>query len=474
MMGTATRESEFVHLSFEEYALEAKRDFDEIRRLNKVLIKNDRSFENDIRMIKDAYANRSMEDNGEEQKVAFGVRIKEFFLKLWKTICLIFERIAALVVNLIKSVIIYLKKKKLQSNLIFKKVESAGGVKAYNFRNDDIIGKAFKKNATIKTIVPKSNKGDKPTSMVGTHDYIIGTLNSKLLKSFMDIKVNTDNTKSMYDFEILKQELVDKNRQTTQDKNEKLRNLEESIDDWYARAIFFNEPNPTNRMNNVFVKLFNTSTNSGLINSMELAKRNIVPIAHRIATGSPYYGVGNMPISNYFGLSGTDMSKDIHKLAIYFEEYYNISQLVVGNGGYIERLESTLKAYNASAKRDAKAVKQLRDSVMAYIDGQMTYGEATDKSSAKTFDYFNRISNIVQKIKLMKAHFIQLRQVILMDIIQFYNVENTAWSILTGAFKKVSDDMAIPDTDNDFIMDDDTIVKRPGFVKTHYYDDDEV
>lgn len=471
-MSTATRESEFVHLSFEEYALEAKKDFDEIQRLNKVLIKNDRSFENDIRMIKDAYANRSMEDNGADQKVAFGVRIKEFFLKLWKTICLIFERIAALVVNLIKSVIIYLKKKKLQSNLIFQKVESAGGVKAYNFRNDDIIGKAFKKNATIKTIEPKKSKGDKPASMVGTHDYIIGTLNSKLLKAFMDIKVNADTTKSMYDFERLKEELVDRNRQTTQDKHNILTNLEETIDDWYARAIFFNEPDPTKHMNNMFVKLFNMSTSSGFINGRDLQERQIAPIAHYIATGSRFYSLGNMPISNYFGLSGSDMSKDIHKLAIYFEEYYNISQLIVGNGGYIERLEATLKAYNASAKRDVKSVKYLRDSIISYIEGQMAYGEPTDKSASKTFDYFNRISNIVQKIKLMKAHFIQLRQIILMDIIQLYNVENTAWAILTGSFKGVTDDMAIPDTDKNFVMDDDTIVKRPGFVKYHDYDDE--
>lgn len=461
MMGTATRESEFVHLSFEEYALEAKKDFDEIQKLNKVLIKNDRSFENDIRMIKDAYANRSMEDNGEEQKVAFGTRIKEFFLKLWKTICLIFERIAALVVNLIKSVIIYLKKKKLQSNLIFQKVESAGGVKAYNFRNDDIIGKAFKKNPTISVVTVPG----KPNVGMG-HDFVIGRLNSKLLKAFMECKVNADNPKSMYDFETLKQQLVDLNRTKTADKFKVLAGLENAVKLWYTRAVLFNEPQPSGSQT-MFAEAMSERKN---VNAL-LDSRNIDGLAHYITMGQYNPSYVKVPIRGYFGLAGNDVNVDIHKLAIYFEEYYNTSQLVIGNGGYIEQLERTLKVYNASAKKDSKVIKEMRDSIVAAINGIANFNDSTDKESSNTYDYYNRVTNVVQQIKLMKTHFIRLRQTVLIDLIKLYSMENTAWGILTGNFKNVDPNDAILD-DANVNIDDNVIIKRPGLVPEKQYDDE--
>ena len=444
-------EAKFIHLSFEEYIADSKKDFEEIKKLNTSLVKNDRSFENDIRMIKEAYANRSLEDTGKDQKIAFGTRIKEFFLKLWKMICVIFERISALVVNLIKSIIIFLKKKKLQSNLIFQKVESAGGVKAYNFRNDDIIGKAFAKNPTVKVLAsPK-----KANACLG-HDYVIGRLNSKMLKSFMSVKVNADNPKSMYDFEILKQRLVDLNKTKTADKLKILSGLEVAVKSWYARAVFFNEPEPSAGQTAFAEATYERDTIANF-----LLTRNVDALAQYLVLGQSNPKYLNAPLRAYFGLTGYNPAIDITKLAIYFEEYYNTSQLVIGNGGYIEQLERVLKTYNAAAKRDAKTIKSMRDSIIAAITGIANMDDSTAKETGKSYDFYNRLTNVVQQIKLMKTHFIRLRQTALIDIINLYSMENTAWSILTGNWKKVDPNDAIMN-DEKIDLDDNTIIKRPG------------
>jgi hypothetical protein len=178
-----------------------------------------------------------------------------------------------------------------------------------------------------------------------------------------------------------------------------------------------------------------------------------------------------VPIRGYFGLAGNNINIDIHKLAIYFEEYYNTSQLVIGNGGYIEKLENTLKVYNAAAKKDSKAIKEMRDSIVAAINGIANFNDSTDKESSKSYDYYNRVTNVVQQIKLMKTHFIRLRQSVLIDLIKLYSMENTAWSILTGNFKNVGEDDIIRNDDN-VTIDDNTIIKRPGLVPEKHYNDE--
>ena len=50
-------------------------------------------------------------------------------------------------------------------------------------------------------------------------------------------------------------------------------------------------------------------------------------------------------------------------------------------------------------------------------------------------------------------------------------MENTAWSILTGNFKDIGEDDIIKNDDK-VDLDDNTIIKRPGFVPEKQYDDE--
>jgi hypothetical protein len=90
-------EAKFIHLSFEEYIADSKKDFEEIKKLNTSLVKNDRSFENDIRMIKEALSglfNQDVDikrvmvgkpyiDEGEAKQQVTVVSIDLFWTVIW-------------------------------------------------------------------------------------------------------------------------------------------------------------------------------------------------------------------------------------------------------------------------------------------------------------------------------------------------------------------------------------------------------
>ena len=152
-MGLAQQNTEVVNLSFESYLKDSVECFNAISTVNKEIERTRESFTNEIKIIKESFSIRSTEDEKTQDKKNFGVKIKEFFLKIWGFLVKVFRTISDIVISLIKSIMIFVQKKRLQMNSIFKLVEKAGGIKAFNTTSGDIIAKVISAEKSIKTLV---------------------------------------------------------------------------------------------------------------------------------------------------------------------------------------------------------------------------------------------------------------------------------------------------------------------------------
>lgn len=417
----ATSNTEYVHLSFEEFLNDSLDCFNSIRTTSKKLEQTRESFYENIAFLKKSYRMRSTEDEKVEDKKTFGRKIKEFFLKIWTFLVSIFSKIVELVVSLIKTIIIFIQKKRVQMNSIFKMFEKDGGIKGFNNTNSNVVLNMLTGGEKIDTIYIGNIEYN--------HNLIYSLLTRTGLQKFCDLKIKASRTSaaSIDYFKSVIDEATKANPSNASkidDEIRKLSILKNAVDNLYISGVLLNEAAPSDvSASGAGIKLYIAG---GSIDLEDISRNGKVDeMAHMIVFGSPSVARNKMSLIDYFkGSLEGGKNMNWAKMDQHFKEYYDMSQKVVGNGGYIEKLEKTLKEYKELAKKDHKLISEMNKAILAEVDKYLD--QETPEAKSK-ISYYDMITKLVLKVKNIKTHFIRLRQQVIIDIITLYSIENKAW-----------------------------------------------
>ena len=417
-----------VILSFESYLKSSVECFKTLTAIDKEIEQTEESFIEEIKFIKHSFSIRSTEDEKTQDKKTFGIKIKEFFLKIWGFLVKVFRTIADIIVSLLKSIIIFIQKKRVQNTSLFKLVEKAGGIKAFNATTDQIIQKIFSNNPNIKSVVIKNGTCN--------HDLIYNMLNSSTLISFVNLPVQNGNRNSENSIEALKNRLNELITIAGDEANgRKLGILEIAVDELYRNGIFYNEVSQDSTSKDPFIQSIAVGDNKELPELISNGK--VDAIGNLIVFKESQKKYDKIPLNSYFTRCFYDGNINYPLLANYFHEYYILSNKVIGKDGYIEKLEKCLKEYSKKARDDHKLISEMNKTILSEID---KYIDSDAPEARSKIALFNRFTNIVLKVKRIKSHFIRLRQTVLLNIMSLYSIENKAWMTLLKKGKALSDD----------------------------------
>ena len=216
-----------VNLSFESYLQDSIDAFKALRSKDLEIERSGESVDEEIRVIKAQYNQMSHESaEAGELKASFSSKVKNFFIKVWATICDIFYKFAEIVVNLIKSLIIFIQKKRLQATSIINLMKDKG-IKGLTADGRDIYELIKQNGYNIKSF----NLGGEnlPKSDGAKFNNIHARLNNVDLKQFVKSAIILKNKDSIFNIESLekyfKQDLIGNENPDEQ----KLANLELAV-----------------------------------------------------------------------------------------------------------------------------------------------------------------------------------------------------------------------------------------------------
>jgi len=417
-----------VILSFESYLKSSVECFKTLTTINKEIEQTEESFIDEIKFIKHSFSIRSTEDEKIQDKKKFGTKIKEFFLKIWGFLVKVFHTIVDIIVSLLKSMIIFIQKKRVQNTSLFKLVENAGGIKVFNDTTGKIIQKIISKNPNIKSVVIKNGTCD--------HKLIYNMLTSSILMSFIDLPVQNNNRNSENSITELKYRLNELISAAGDEANgRKLGILEIAVDELYRNGIFYNEVSQDSGSKNPFIQSIVVGDNKELPELISNGK--VDAIGNLIVFKESQKKYDKMTLTSYFKNCFNNGDINWSLLAKYFSDYYLLSHEVIGKDGYIEKLEKCLKEYSKKAKDDHKLISEMNKAILSEID---KYIDSDAPEARSKISLFNRFTNVVLKVKRIKSHFIRLRQTVLINIMSLYSIENKAWMTLLKKGKALSDD----------------------------------
>lgn len=400
--------------------------------------------------------------------------IKQWFVKIWAFIVSIFEKIALAVVSFVKSMIVYITKKRMASKDMVENVKAA-------------ITKLQTENNTpalteILTILSKQRC--KSFDIGRRRDFatiydIHEMINNDKLKQFLQKNtVYVNNSKSIFNLrlleEILKTNVNEKitNRMVLQNmttdqiatmlqqysKEDKLVEIENNVNALLSQAVLCGEtPNNMPLSNTGFVdswisEVFTEASyywghGTGLSKPDQMFTNNngIIAIANYLTYGVPKTIVmkSNIRTGNFFkmpmngemiSMAGIQMLP--RAMDLYLQDYVT----VCGNGGYIDQINDVLKKYTAKANEDAKHIKHIKE----YIEKQLVIIEnTTDYHNIGSVNYNNalkgqvkRYTQIINKVTNVKTHFVALRQYIIGNLISMLSMEESAVKIIINAVNK--------------------------------------
>ena len=419
--------TEYVHLSFEEFLNDSLECFSSITTTSKKLDQTRESFYENIAFLKKSYRMRSTEDEKLEDKKTFGTKIKDFFIKTWTFLVSIFSKIIEVVLSLIKTIIIFVQKKKVQMNSIFKLFQKDGGIKGFNNTNSNIIRNMLTSNVVLKTFTL-----DKVSYK---HIKICEVLISSRLKKFAELKISPNDRTSVSSLSYIKSQIDKETKDQLKPGNShsvesKFKIIEDTINKFYMNGILLNSA--TDSKDGTFVlKLFSNNT----MNAEDaFSTGNIDKIAHAFVYGvEKKPEIGETNLLEYFGChvgDGANRDENFKILEQAFNDYYNVSKkLFDTKDGYISKIEATLKTYKEISRNDHKLISEMNKNIIAEINKYLD--DETPEAKSK-ISLFHRITKIVMKIKDIKSHFIRLRQQIIIDVMNLYSIENKAWWTLAG------------------------------------------
>jgi hypothetical protein len=435
-MENTIAENKFVSLSYESYLDDVLKSFKSIKQTDNQILSMTTKFEDKLSLMKKQYHQLSLEDGTEtkknEVKIKFGDSIKNWFIRVWTFLCDIFTKIYEIIVSLIKSLIIFIQKKKLQAHSIIKLIEKKG-LTGFNVENNDIIKQMLKSNAKIKFLDYKTDVNQAKFRMGGLYyNYINARLTDNDLKTFINNSIILKNPNSIFSTDTLQKYIKTDILKNDISEDNKLSTLENSVDQLYGEAIFANEVDPVHRnMTNPLIAKYKDL----------IASKDITKLAHNIVFGMDKPNFIDMPIIEFFGLKAGAYDINVESLKDAFHQYYEDTQLVISDNGYIHILEETLKKYKEQAKKDHANIKEMQKTVLNYLNTIGSKGENGEKIQYRC----KRFTNIVLKVKNIKTHFIRLRQTVILDIITLFDIENQAWYKITGKGGLLKDSFGFKD-----------------------------
>lgn len=439
-----TNENKFETFSYESYLSDAIEGFKDIKSVENFILTENMTFEKQISIIKNQYRTLSLEDDNvkEETKRKFSETIKNWFIKIWSFLCEIFSRIYEIIIALVKSLIIYFQKKKLQAHNIIKEIEEKG-LEGFNKSNNDILLKTISSNKKIKMVDLKTSSNEKNFYTSDPCSFINFRLKNRELQDFVNGSIILKNPNSIFSTDSLNKYALKELMSPDQSEDLKLSKLEAVVDDMYGNAIISNEIDPKHMKPSTIVSKY----------ASYIETKNISGLAHNIVFGLEKPGYTEMTLPEFFGLkTGESPAINIEALKNAYRYYKENTELVLGNKGYINTLQEILKRYKDQAKKDNENIKQMSKTILGYLNSI----NSTETSGEKVQHRCNRFTQIVMKVKNMKAHFIRLRQCVILDIITLFSIENTAWYIITGKGQNFLELEKVDDLDvNDTLRDTD-------------------
>ena len=404
-------------LSFEKYLADSVESFKAIKKSDNELLQEDRSLESELNIIRKTYKSMSRESaEAEETKLKFSDKIKNWFIKVWSVIADIFVKIQEVVLQLVKALIIFIQKKRVQATSLINILKDNG------IRGLDVSGKTIYetlKENEFSIRVPdleetlKDIPVTKPLPQQIVHSLLANNMNlqefvkSPIIAKNKDSIFNTESLIKYFEQDIIRPEDVDE---------QKLTNLEVAINYLYAQAVFFGEVSPNHAKSNSIMRLMKD----------ELDAQNITNVAHFITMGTTKPVFKSIPLIEYFGCDQTNNEKVFKKA---WTDYINDTKLVLDPNGYISTIEETLKRYKDIAANDAKNIKIMKDFITKQLN---TIGTGETEADQKAQHKIKRFTKLIIGVKNVKNHFIRLRQTVILDLITLYSIENRAWYLASG------------------------------------------
>ncbi len=400
------------NLSFESYLQDSISAFKDLKSKDLEIEKSSENVDEEIRVIKAQYKQMSRESvEAAELKTSFSTKIKNFFIKVWSMICDIFYKFSEIVVNLIKSLIIFIQKKRIQATSVINLMKDKG-LNGLTADGEDIYEMIKKNGYNIRTFniggdnLPKTDRA----KFKDVHE----RLNNTDLKAFVKSAIILKNKDSIFNIESLKkyfsQDLIGNENPDEQ----KLTNLELAVNYLYAQAVFYGEVSPNHKKESDIL-----SKHKALIDS-----RDITKVAHSLTYGTTNLNFDNMPLDEFFNIGAEDKHSAFKTMWI---NYCQDTKLVLDKGGYIDTLEEVLKRYKEIAKADSQNIKAINDYIKTTLNNLNGAGD-----DAKVESKVKRFTNLILNVKNIKNHFIRLRQTVILDVITLYSMENRAWYLATG------------------------------------------
>lgn len=419
------------NLSFEKYLSDSIESFKAVRKADNDIIRTDKSFEESIKLIKKTYQSMSKESvEAEEMKMKFGDKVKNWFIKVWSIIAEIFSKLSEIVLQLVKALIIFIQKKRIQATSIINMMKDKA-IKGMNLEGKKIYETIKNEGYEIRTLATDISN-DK--NAYRFNDITVLIKNNRL-KEFIKSPIITKNKDSIFNTESLKKYFEQELIQADAVDEVKMDNLENAINYLYSQGVLYGEVSP------------NHIKTGSLLNYLkeDLDTHNISAVAHKIVMGTTSPKYVSIPLTDFFG---SDWSNEEIVFREAWMHYVNDTKITLDNGGYISTIEEMLKRYKDIAVNDNKNIKMMKDFIVSQLE---KLGNDASEKSQKIQHKVKRFTKLILGVKNIKNHFIRLRQSVILDIITLYSMENRAWYLASGKkeliekYQEIDPGMELPD-----------------------------
>lgn len=444
---SSNEQLQIIKLSYESYFQQTLQDMQSVESIDYKINNVSTKFAETVKLLKDSYAH-SKEDAEESEtlKQKFSATVKDWFIKVWEFMVNIFSQLAAIVVNLIKSLILFIQKKRMSKNALYNNINGVMNTlymeeNAKKMMDGLVAGKAKNKTYNLDS---NKTRNHEIANILDVH----AALNSGVLKNFItNNAIIIKNTNSIFNTNSLNKFLdEDFNKSINDIVSENANNLvgnPEKIDTDYMNEQYYNVLNDKfTKLENAIVLLSGNAIlcgevspdhnkSSDYINKVcrdYIDAGDVKSVSHLLTYGTSTVDFETVNTMEFLGIT----SSIGYKTAIgRILNIYNLdSQLVLGKGGYIDIIEGILKKYKDVAANDAKEVKLMSAKIRDLIN--------KSNSNAKIEHCMKRFTNLVSRVKTVKTKFIALRQYLIGDILTLFSMEDKAVSNLV---KLLSDEV---------------------------------
>ena len=413
--------TQIIELRYKDYFDKSCEDLNTIAKNDLEIINITDQYNTTVRLLKDRYSELSEEAAAATVKLKFLENIKNWFAKVWSVIVVIFQKITVVIINTIKSLIIYIRRQNLLKNSLWTMLKNED--KALNFENPSEklmakIEKVLQGSYSVKTVEIENNHR---ANFNEIHRY----LSNEMLKTFVTTPIIVDNRKSSINKDALA--AVHKNLEVLSSDNirvngeDKLRTIESNIKQLESRHILYGELSDRA----VTLTGYKNEYESQLIEEYE-SNSNIKRLSNLLVYGTPVVTYSRMDLRDFLGINGvTDPKAVLEKMRFYLAQYERDANLVIGTGGYLDILSNVLKRYKDTATEDAKVIKDLSSKVKASLNGIMHNPE-----DQALIHRVRRFTNIVVNVQKIKTNFIAFRQNVIGNVLTAFSSENYALSTI--------------------------------------------